>query len=1068
MTNATLPDALEQLMQEFRQAWDGRSDAERRSREEEIEASLRHRATEHRKRIDRMLDRAAVSGAVDPRHLATGLGAIDTQAALDEVVRGFDRRVVGDVWLWSMRASLRTPLLLNITADRTRLNEVLRDAAVVKTDAAGLKLRSLLGGTIPDISLSSERYPDPDEVCDRLASLQEWRQALDWVAPLPGFDAQAKEAAHSIAVLQRLAEWDRMLARGFVGRERQLQRLREFSFAPVEPGGPIPLIHVSGIGGAGKSTILAKLMRSCTETALTNGPFFIKIDFDQLSLRAGGEEALSFEVSRQLGLADWSAMGRFGSLRSEQQSRSHQADGFIIEKGLRSAEEFAEQAMNVVFDLGLDQRPVVLILDTFEEWQRPARDWEESAAAGGNIERLVEWIRGLRTKMGLNCLRIILSGRNQVDIADSRLRRSRRITLGPLPLTDRRKLLRRYRFTAQEVDQIARIAGGIPLSLHLAAMQLEGLSTKDRDAFLKNAPEQVGAVEESLRQGLLYDRFLNHVRNRDARKLAHPGLALRYVTPQLIREVLAGPCGIGEIDTDRAKQLFDLLSEEVWLVESRGDLLVHRPEVRRTMLKMMRADPEMAARVHAVHVAAVKWFQGEDTPNSVELLYHQIASLPDDADLPWLISWQESGFTLPGTLQALDDHADDFADRIRVQLNLLNGRVVPENEVRHLPPDSQEFARNRLARSLLDLGLAEKAIPLAKAQASEPGWYSEALIQTGDWRPISASNILGLAQSGAGWQRSAIDWRYPVMRAILTEEDSFALISVVRDIAEGTQQFDGSSSGLRDAIFFAATAHLSQYGEAELLRPLIDILQYGKLDPLRANNALRSLLVSATLDREQYFRELPPPGMFAAMFRPDERSFGLVLDALAPLFASDPSAHFEWFQPIMDMLASRASPSTVLLGQLGREFENVLLDLINSRSENPLLWTEAALRVATVLADGVEVPELRSAVRTGLAEAFPGSRGFDLLAQIAFEVLPLAPLDFEPQAFADRAVRRPREARTRLVEYIDRAGVMGVFLDRVMGLRPHELIARVRAGHVRIQGQMIELQNLAARGQAMG
>jgi len=115
-------------------------------------------------------------------------------------------------------------------------------------------------------------------------------------------------------------------------------------------------------------------------------------------------------------------------------------------------------------------------------------------------------------------------------------------------------------------------------------------------------------ISGALRQGVLYGRFLDHIGDEDAQKVAHPGLALRRVSIQLIREVLAEPC---ELDASRADKLFTLLAKEVWLVEERGPYLVHRPELRKVMLKAMQHDKEHAARLRRVHEAAARWYEAQ-------------------------------------------------------------------------------------------------------------------------------------------------------------------------------------------------------------------------------------------------------------------------------------------------------------------------------------------------------------------------------------------------------------------------------------------------------------------------
>ena len=103
-----------------------------------------------------------------------------------------------------------------------------------------------------------------------------------------------------------------------------------------------------------------------------------------------------------------------------------------------------------------------------------------------------------------------------------------------------------------------------------------------------------GAIlDKELVQGVLYDRILQHIRDAKARKLAHPGLVLRRVTWRLIRDVLANPCELGQVDESEARRLWAALGDEVWLVDrdaKRSDVLIHRSDIRRLMLRLMAKD----------------------------------------------------------------------------------------------------------------------------------------------------------------------------------------------------------------------------------------------------------------------------------------------------------------------------------------------------------------------------------------------------------------------------------------------------------------------------------------------
>jgi hypothetical protein len=135
---------------------------------------------------------------------------------------------------------------------------------------------------------------------------------------------------------------------------------------------------------------------------------------------------------------------------------------------------------------------------------------------------------------------------------------------------------------------IARQVGGNPLTLRLAARVaadeeavtggIEALETR-RFGFL--------AVSPALIRGQLYRRVLDHIHDPDVRALAHPGMVLRRVTPDIIREVLGPRCGIAGVES-KALKLFEALQKEHALVLIEGDgSLRYREEVRRPVLELL-------------------------------------------------------------------------------------------------------------------------------------------------------------------------------------------------------------------------------------------------------------------------------------------------------------------------------------------------------------------------------------------------------------------------------------------------------------------------------------------------
>src|SRR5262249_13550152 len=120
------------------------------------------------------------------------------------------------------------------------------------------------------------------------------------------------------------------------------------------------------------------------------------------------------------------------------------------------------------------------------------------------------------------------------------------------------------------------------LALGLAAQLL---ATHGIEALRGRGPQFLGFMRRAMDETHLYERVLEHLPRGPVQRLAKPGLVLRRVSPRIIREVLAGPCKLGQLDEATARELFDQLAPQITLVDREsGDVLRHRQDVRVLML----------------------------------------------------------------------------------------------------------------------------------------------------------------------------------------------------------------------------------------------------------------------------------------------------------------------------------------------------------------------------------------------------------------------------------------------------------------------------------------------------
>lgn len=537
-------------------------------------------------------------------------------------------------------------------------------------------------------------------------------RAVVWLAPL-GLDLPTEPAVRAALDLANvLAPLRAVAGPDFVGRERELDLLEDHLYQPMADGATALALH--GPGGVGKSTLLARFVLD----HVGQGPhhrrehplLFSYLSFDRAELDAQYPLTLLGEAARQMSLqapelvaplahvrqeidellaAQTALRNEAATLRgsSKRDVGRHQSDAGKV------AGYFAEVVGSVTGDT-----PILVVLDTFEMAQRRSRSF---------LRQLDEALHRMQRR--LPALRVVVAGRAPVE----------ELTVHNMPLEglDERqstalltRALRGHKVDTALIRLIVDRVSGNPLSLRLAADLVirEGsraiASGRGRRRLLYDLrAEQV--------QGVLYRRILDHV-DKQVRPLASPGLVVRQITPAVIREVLAEPCGLGAVTQEQAAALFELLRREVALVtEARPGVLVHRTDVRREMLPLLEA--EDVDRVRDIHERAVRYYEGRtEIDDLVEHLYHRLMLGQDTATLD--AHWHDAAATF------LEDAWDELPPEARVYLA---GRLGTEADPADLAAaDRTAWIRQATsqARALLDAGQPGQALHILRGRELAP------------------------------------------------------------------------------------------------------------------------------------------------------------------------------------------------------------------------------------------------------------------------------------------------------------------------------------------------------------
>ena len=319
--------------------------------------------------------------------------------------------------------------------------------------------------------------------------------------------------------------------------------------------------------------------------------------------------------------------------------------------------------------------------------------------------------------------------------------------------------------------------GRLPLSLKLAA--LLAARTPGGAASLVGTGSGLALLRGSdeVTQAQLYGRLLDSISDERVRRLAHPGLTLRRINPELILDVLNEPCGLQITTIDDARGLFEELRRESSLVSisgSDGDL-VHRQDLRRVMLRMLLSGaPVLVAEIHR---RAVAWYSNRrGTRARVEEIYHRlhlgelielralrerevrgsiqaaIDEFPPDMQL-WLAT---AGFKVPAQAQALASRDQSHA-AVATQIE----------EILSSADSVLSYAQDLWESAAADLGISSeqrRRMPRRVDEAASPLFRAGARIamQQGD-----EARALELIEEGLA--RATRDGAAPLILGLLKE-----------------------------------------------------------------------------------------------------------------------------------------------------------------------------------------------------------------------------------------------------------------------------------------------------------
>ena len=580
-----------------------------------------------------MVEELAVLATFDPDRAVPPAYLAETQAVSDQLADRDERRE------WMLKERTRTDVLARLLRSGGRqalLDTRARSHATLDSALQRMLDAALAGQAVQPETLTEDELVAALHVGRWCAAAGSFGGVPDLLPP--GFERERIDGR--LALLETIRPVFEITSDGCVGRGAERDRLRRH----VEGPGPNatlldhPALLVYGVGGVGKSTLVAQFIRDLADSDALPPTAWAYLDLDRPSLSSYDPLRLLADIARQVG-AQFPITRRYLDLNTLEALESGSGEGLDYE-GAESWRMLVARLAPAVQDACNGR--LVVVLDTFEELQRKERHLGENRLSELLYKMFVELSDHLRH------FRLVVSGRAPAATFLSSRHTDQRLhvkafrgqaAIDVLAHLYVRELERLPKPTGeppldpQLADTIVRTVGGSPLTLKLAArvLALEGAGSLQDAADRARA---VGRVRKDFVDGFLYGRILWHlrgVRREDTeamREVAKASLALRQVTADLLRGIVLP--AIGRTDLDPAAMMRGLAAETA-LADERGGVLRLREELRAPALLALRYDSP--GLVEDVHHRAANWYAAHPSlPHATsERAYHLLALGDDEA-----------------------------------------------------------------------------------------------------------------------------------------------------------------------------------------------------------------------------------------------------------------------------------------------------------------------------------------------------------------------------------------------------------------------------------------------------
>lgn len=890
---------------------------------------------------------------------------------------------------WLLSPAKRLEILEALIKDK-KIKDALRQP-LPKPDRFATQLRRVLAS--PE-SLRPDRMNQED--------LQALVKVLETLRELDIFKPKREDVEPFLQPGTTLSDYS-LLSSNFVGRVNELDKLYAFLESPDVNSWEGFVI--TGMGGVGKSTLLAKFTSGVMQQRRAT---VVIIDFDRPGMDTADTGWLETEMARQVGDLYPASRQTLSSISQDLQQRQKAYGSESVRESLHIYKILVDAIGKIIrADDPAGIKPLLLILDTVEE-----------AAQRSLTLPLLNWLYEINDLLN-HPLKVIFSGRLYEHQLEEFRASKQVLGIFEIEAFDKniaRKFLRLQgldRHTAWKLVELEMMPLR-PLELKLMARLIgEGSTTlEDLEKDLEGSSGSPASGE--LFSGLVYRRVLMRIGDPLVRNIAYPGLVLRFVTPEIVREILYPALDLGEIGEEPSEKLVEDLRSYSWLAFERDGALWHSKDLRRTMLRLMiLQEPEKVKRIRE---EAIRYFGNKkEAAAQAEKVYHQLMmmSAPEDGkDL--------DRQAVESAYEFLQGDMADLPRAAAVLLRYAGTDKVNETDVEFLPDAlfleacdgiGQQLVKNRQFNQAYKIYLRLRRIPAADGSIRKPArfakWEYELLFSVVDWDCFTIPGFLkenygdeALAKDDDDYYflqaliAPAVVYRFMFEQSVLFDiwRRYKGRIKEVMSIPEVITSITRMSYGI--ASFYKSKEPYT-FSDNDFLLWAIDL----KNEPAHAKNALiLQLLINK---KSLYYYKIE-----CSQLKLDARWMDFV------------NTTFPQVEVPLHVMRRNDLNAAVLLSQIGQSAAGVEKTVLLESLDKETLY------------DIVRGPDpiFRDPCRYAVLEAFNKENEYHELAGLIQQSISIKLTDLEPEAFAARMMQDAETALEIFIEIIDRSWALGDFL----------------------------------------